>query len=288
MPAIESTASVRNQSATGAANEQRSPKGRSVEDAARDFESYIWGTIFSSMYNSIEKSDLFGDGQTENMFQTMLTHEYSRSISSRNGNSSLAAMMIRQMKHEQTSSQPTSDAPIFSRPVHFKSNEIQPLDLKSPSEADAPFDGSIVDLAGVLDDCFGTQRISSGFGWRIDPFNGTRKFHKGIDIPMECGTELRSPVAGRVIFAGPAQGYGNAVVVRTEDGRELCYGHASAVLCKEGTTVKEGDLLCLSGNTGRSTGPHLHFEVRKDGNHLDPLNFFEELKKNSRFANLRP
>ena len=117
-------------------------------------------------------------------------------------------------------------------------------------------------------------KTTSGFGSRKNPFNSKRmEFHKGIDLGCRIGTKVHSARSGKVIFSGYEEGYGNLVIVEHEFGYKSYYGHLSKILVKNGDTVKTGSLIALSGNTGRSTGPHLHFEIRKNGRALNPMSF---------------
>jgi murein DD-endopeptidase MepM/ murein hydrolase activator NlpD len=112
--------------------------------------------------------------------------------------------------------------------------------------------------------------ISSGFGWRNDPITGAHKFHQGIDIAVAYGRDVKSAAAGTVAFAGVQNGYGNTVIVDHADGRQTRYAHLSRELVRAGDVVEEGQILGKSGNSGRSTGPHLHFEVLVNGRPVDP------------------
>lgn len=113
-------------------------------------------------------------------------------------------------------------------------------------------------------------RFSSRFGVRVDPIDHTRKGHAGLDIAAPQGAPVVAAAAGRVERAGPAGTYGNLVVVRHPDGSETRYAHLSAIGVRVGDEVAAGAPLGQVGSTGRSTGPHLHFEVRRDGRPVDP------------------
>lgn len=115
--------------------------------------------------------------------------------------------------------------------------------------------------------------ITSRFGNRPDPFLGGLAMHAGIDFRSPIGGEIRSSGAGKVIAAGPAGGYGNMVEIDHGLGLSTRYGHMSRILVKVGDDVASGDAIGLSGNTGRSTGPHLHYEVRRKGEAVDPMHF---------------
>lgn len=111
----------------------------------------------------------------------------------------------------------------------------------------------------------GGGRITSGFGVRKDPFTEKHKFHKGIDIACAVGTKVVAAAEGTVVFAGAKKGYGKTVIVEHRNGYRTLYGHLSRFAVKKGDAVKQGQKLALSGMTGRATGPHLHFEVRRRG-----------------------
>lgn len=113
--------------------------------------------------------------------------------------------------------------------------------------------------------------IRSRFGPRIDPINGRLRFHTGIDIAAPAGTPIGAAAAGHVVFAGRNGGYGNMVVIEHADGTLTRYGHAEKLLVKEGDEVSSGQAIALVGSTGHSTGPHLHFEVKKNGHFVNPL-----------------
>ncbi|THV25028.1 M23 family metallopeptidase [Peteryoungia ipomoeae] len=117
------------------------------------------------------------------------------------------------------------------------------------------------------------HEITSRFGNRPDPFFGGLAMHAGIDFRAPTGSEIRSTGTGQVVSAGPAGGYGIMVEIDHGNGLTTRYGHLSRVLVKTGDTLETGDLIGLSGSTGRSTGPHLHYEVRRNGDAVDPIRF---------------
>lgn len=116
--------------------------------------------------------------------------------------------------------------------------------------------------------------ISSPFGRRIDPFTGKLAWHQGIDFATgRTGVEVKAVASGVVTFAGEKQGYGNMVKVNHGNGYETLYAHDEKLLVKPGDIVKKGQVVALSGNSGRSTGPHVHFEVHKNGRVVDPASY---------------
>lgn len=112
--------------------------------------------------------------------------------------------------------------------------------------------------------------VVSSFGNRIDPFTRQRAFHSGIDYPAPTGTPIHASAGGRVIFAGYRPHYGRTVEIDHGGGLVTRYAHASAVLVKVGQVVMPDEPIARVGSTGRSTGPHLHFEILRDGRFVDP------------------
>lgn len=119
------------------------------------------------------------------------------------------------------------------------------------------------------------MRLTSTFGHRSDPFNGRRAVHGGMDIGGPTGQRIMASAAGRVSFAGRASGYGNLIKIDHGHGIETRYGHLSKISVRAGQVIARGADIGRMGSTGRSTGPHLHFEVRLDGRALDPRQFLE-------------
>jgi murein DD-endopeptidase MepM/ murein hydrolase activator NlpD len=119
------------------------------------------------------------------------------------------------------------------------------------------------------------KQIASGFGYRSDPFTKVRKFHEGMDFSARTGTPIYATGDGVIARAdNSASGYGNHIVIRHGFGYETLYGHLSKYNCRPGQTVKRGDVIGYVGSTGRSEAPHLHYEVHKGGEVVNPLNFY--------------
>lgn len=115
------------------------------------------------------------------------------------------------------------------------------------------------------------SEITSSFGWRRHPILGSMRFHSGIDFGASYGSTIRAAEGGTVIFAGWYGGYGNAVIVNHGSGISTLYAHSTQLYVREGQSVEPGDAIAAVGSSGLSTGPHLHFEVRKDGEPVDPM-----------------
>ena len=114
---------------------------------------------------------------------------------------------------------------------------------------------------------------SSSYGWRIDPFNGNKAFHEGLDFTANTGTPIRAAADGIVSSADLGGAYGKLVKIEHGAGLETRYAHASKLLVKAGDRVVKGQIIAEVGSTGRSTGPHLHYEIRLNGESLDPRKY---------------
>ena len=114
-------------------------------------------------------------------------------------------------------------------------------------------------------------RINSPFGWRRDPFGGRRDYHTGLDIKAPTGRSVQAAAPGRVVYSGWMSGYGKTVVLEHRDGSASLYAHCSALTVRVGQSVRQGQSIARVGSTGRSTGSHLHFEIRIGGTPVNPL-----------------
>lgn len=115
--------------------------------------------------------------------------------------------------------------------------------------------------------------LTSGFGYRVSPFTGQAVLHAGLDIANRIGTPIIAPARGTVTFAGWQGAYGNCVIINHGNSLTTRYAHMEKILVKEGQSVNRGDLLGNIGNTGRSTGPHVHYEVRLGGVPVNPMRY---------------
>lgn len=225
-------------------------KDAKLKKACVDFEAVFINEMLKSMRKSIEKCDLFHGGQAEEVYESMLDQELSQNMAGK-GSNSISEMLYNQIKniHQLTEEAETAMTP----------ESIDKTRETSSTHSELPVDG----------------RISSSFGWRKDPFTGKRNFHAGMDMAANEGTDVKAVMAGRVQMVDNQKGYGKVVVLDHGDGYTTLYAHNSDIPVKAGDWVTKGSTIAKVGSTGRSTGPHLHFEVRKDGQRLDPENFFK-------------
>jgi murein DD-endopeptidase MepM/ murein hydrolase activator NlpD len=114
-------------------------------------------------------------------------------------------------------------------------------------------------------------RLTSKLGFRIDPFSKKRAYHAGIDLANRIGTPVVASQSGKVSYVGYRGNYGKTIILVHQQGYTTLYGHLNKILVKRGQVVRQGEKIGTIGNSGRSTGPHLHFEVRQQRRYIDPL-----------------
>lgn len=220
-------------------------RDKELKKACQEFEAIFTYQLLKSMRKTIDKSDLFHGGQGEEIYEALLDQELSKKLAG-SGRSSLANLLYQQLKGE---------AGLSGLPE---------------TDMEEAVDSSAQNFQWPL-----KTRISSGFGWRQDPINGQRRFHQGIDLPAVEGSPVRAALPGRVIYSDYKQDYGQVVVLDHGHGFTTLYAHNKENLVKTGEWVRGGSCLARVGSSGRSTGPHLHFEVRKNGEYLDPLDYLD-------------
>jgi murein DD-endopeptidase MepM/ murein hydrolase activator NlpD len=225
-----------------------------VRTLAAEFESMLLGQMLRQMRSSMFEDEGEGGGMGTGPLADTVFSELSLALS-RAGGLGIGSALLGPLSRESgvdLSGIATNAASLRSdAQATVAANPIAPL--QTPA--------SIATLSG---------RVTSRYGWRRDPIDGANKFHKGVDIAVPVGSEVPSSGAGRVTFAGELPGYGLTVVVAHDDRRSTRYAHLSRLDVVEGATVTEGQVLGLSGATGRVTGPHLHFEALEDGKPVDP------------------
>jgi murein DD-endopeptidase MepM/ murein hydrolase activator NlpD len=192
-------------------------------------QSMFTEIMLKSMEDSIGAEDgLFGGSASSDIYRGMLNEQVAAAMSSRM-KSPLAGELETALTKTSTSTPPKDD----------------PGDAGNPS-TELPVHGI----------------ISSPQGWRRDPITGQTRYHEGTDIAAPAGTPVRAVAEGWVLESGPKGSYGNRVVIQTEDGRKMIYAHNNQNFVKAGDWVSRGDEIAEVGSTGRSTGPHVHFEVK--------------------------
>ncbi len=222
-----------------------------LRQAAREFESLFVSYLLKVMRETIGQSDEPGSGFGRQIYTELFDQELARGMAQRSA-LGIADLVVRHLASERAApAEP--EAGTDTRPAGVpdpSSNVIEPdiPDFRLPVQAP----------------------VSSGFGLRRDPFNHRLKVHRGIDIAAPAGTEVQAALGGEVVSARYERGYGNTVVIRHSDGLQTRYAHLDTLTVKEGEVVPPLHVLGAVGNTGRSTGPHLHFEVIRNGARIDP------------------
>jgi len=224
-----------------------------IRDAARQFESVFLHQVFKTMRSTVPKGGLVDSGFGGEVFTDMLDQQYAE-IASANGQVGLAGIIAAQL-----------GAPMQEtyRPAAAQGHRLRAAQAYADrARVDDPMSGGwIAPVDG---------RVSSAFGPRKLADEEHARQHHGLDIAAPTGTPIRAARAGVVAFAGPRGGYGNTIEIDHGDGLSTLYAHASAIDVEEGDRVRAGKPIGAVGSTGRSTGPHLHFEIRRDGEPVDP------------------
>ncbi|MCF8061398.1 MAG: peptidoglycan DD-metalloendopeptidase family protein [Deltaproteobacteria bacterium] len=229
---------------------EQGAKDRKLRKACEELESVFTYQLLRSMRRTVEKCDLFHGGSGEEVYESLLDQELSKSMTGIDKRG-LADLLYRQLRRKDGPDE-LGGKPPFS---------TEGVGSESPFW---PLEGG---------------RISSGFGWRTDPITGKRRYHQGLDVAAGQGTPIAASLPGRVVRSEYRGGYGNVVELDHGRGITTLYAHNQENLVSVGDWVRAGDPVARVGSTGRSTGPHLHFEVKRHGRTLDPREFLEENKE---------
>jgi flagellar protein FlgJ len=219
-----------------------------LEQAARQFEAMLLQVVIKEMRKTVPEGMFSGTGT--DVFQDMFDQELSSHMLDDGGGLGLA------------------DAIIGNVPSPVQSFQAMPIGIQAYGAQGAATALSRTDIMPV------EGRVSSLFGTRKDPIRGTQREHHGLDIAAPEGTDIRAVRDGTVRFSGERGSYGKLVILDHGDGLETRYAHCSELIVNEGEKIRAGERIALVGTTGRSTGPHLHLEARKDGQAVDPQEIF--------------
>jgi murein DD-endopeptidase MepM/ murein hydrolase activator NlpD len=245
-----------------------------LKDATQQFEGLFLGYLLKVMRSTIEvdKDDTSSLGK--DIYTEMFDHEIALNIA-KVRSLGIGEMMYRQLAGEVEQSshsgnesdqrQPENDgsATVLSSPPD---NTAEPPRGQESKPVERPF---AIPLDGVL---------TSTYGMRQHPLTRERQFHQGLDIAAPIGTPFRAARSGTVVFSGSLGGYGNAIVLEHGDGYRTLYGHAAKLLVSPGENVEAEQVIGIVGNTGKSTGPHLHFELQKGLEKENPREFLTSSK----------
>ncbi|MDK2920716.1 MAG: peptidoglycan hydrolase FlgJ [Desulfonauticus sp.] len=255
--------------------QQKQRELKKLKEVAQDFEAIFLQKIWEQMRKTVPKEGYL-HSKEEDMYLSLFDIELSK-IMAKSGGIGLSELIFEQLK-ERVQHLNSSVAEVDKEAQNID-EQVDRLARKIVEQKQSP-KGGIVAFPQSLapDKRLGENfvwpvkgEISSSFGWRIDPFTGQKAWHSGIDIAVPKNTEVKACWSGKVIFAGEKAGYGKTVILKHKNGLISLYAHNSKLLVEEGQFVRFGQKIALSGSSGRSTGPHLHFELRKGELALDPL-----------------
>lgn len=255
-------------SAPGPSSSSARQTPEQLKALAAQFESLLLNQMMaamrSSMFDDEDKDSGFAKGPLADAMYSELSLALSRAGGFGLGDSVLGPLM-REAGKDSRSSGLTGD---MSMPLSMLTPGVSGgLTIDTAGD---PASAGLPRMDNPLSRTLASARISSQFGWRQDPLDGTLKFHKGTDVAMPVGRDVPAAMSGRVVYAGERSGYGLTVEVDHGNGLMTRYAHLSEVSVNVGDNVGEGQSLAKSGATGRVTGPHLHFEVLDQGQPVDP------------------
>jgi murein DD-endopeptidase MepM/ murein hydrolase activator NlpD len=255
----------------------RDPQREQVRRLAQEFEAMLMTQMLREMRRSmLSDDDEAGGGLGRDTMTDTMDIELGQALS-RVGGFGLSGLLLKAIERGvglggpvtigsgQPATMPAvpSDADsaqelLQAAPTPFGVEEaVSPPDAVAPSEAVAPPEPE----TGASGLRIPVGHVTSAYGWRRDPFTGTPRFHKGIDVAQAYGQDVPAAGAGRVVFAGDRGNYGTTVVVEHSSGQQTLYAHLSAADVRAGEQVDAGQVIGRTGDSGRATGPHLHFEV---------------------------
>ncbi|MGB0640506.1 MAG: peptidoglycan DD-metalloendopeptidase family protein [Myxococcota bacterium] len=238
-------------------------RSKDQAEAARAFESFMVQTMVKEMRKTIPEGML--SSSAADMFMDIFDQEIASRIAD-SGGLGFESLLVADGTIPGGMSGIADLSPVS---LPSSNNSLTIMKRKGPRAARAKVkvDGNMP-VSGAV--------ITSRFGKRTDPFHGKVRNHKGVDFAAKQGTPITPVKAGTVVSAGKRGGYGNVVVVDHGDGTTSLYAHCHELKVQKGQRVGRGDVIATVGSTGRSTGPHLHLEVHKDGSAIDPMSVLDE------------
>ncbi|HUX08565.1 MAG TPA: peptidoglycan DD-metalloendopeptidase family protein [Acidobacteriota bacterium] len=248
--------------------EERIAERAELRQAAQDFEAMFINLLLREMWPDQEEEGMFGKSTASEFYRDMFNTELSNEMS-RSGQLGLAEMLERQvagmlgLEEEDDGFIPGKVlGRALPQPVRRGAERVYQAVEQVATKAAERFLRPLTE-----------GWISSRFGMRNDPFNGERRHHEGIDFAALEGSPVKASADGVVKFSGRQTGYGNLVIIEHTDGYETRYAHNADNHVRKGEVVSKGQVIASVGDSGRATGPHLHFEVRKEGEAVDPIGF---------------
>jgi murein DD-endopeptidase MepM/ murein hydrolase activator NlpD len=248
-----------------------------LQEQLEEFASLLIFQMLQAMRRTVPHNGLLTKGFAHDLYMSLFDQEIARHIA-RRGDLGLTALLQRQF------SEPADHTGVPGRPPSAERRSRDTLEAhvsilpeavrKHQALAAYRYQGTqspgtfSVPVAGSF---------TSPFGWRRDPFDGEERWHNGVDIAAPAGTVVQAAAPGRVLFSGTQPDYGNLLILAHADGYHTYYAHNAENLVAAGAYVEQGQPIARVGRSGRATGTHVHFEVHRHGQALDPVSFLPTL-----------
>lgn len=255
---------------------------------AAEFESMLVLQMIKTMRQSMLDEESQGEGLGNDTFTGTIDNELARHLTGDGGLGLQQSMLEAWDRQRGSAASSPAPAGAIGDALGLARAGLSPVVARTATAsvarpAETTLRPDAIDRAddhGPDDSAFALEidgRVSSAYGWRRDPLHGRTRFHGGIDLAASYGTEVPAAAGGTVVSAREQGGYGLTVVVSHGDGYQTRYAHLSSIDVREGDAVGKGTLVGRVGSTGRSTAPHLHFEVLQGGRRIDPDRFVKNL-----------
>jgi len=261
-------------------NSEGETRLQELKKATQEFEAVFIGYMLKVMRSTVEPAEEGEGALGKDVYLSMFDQEIALQMA-RNSSLGIGEMMYRQLEQtvketsrlsETLAREVDNPLPASRVPTSVEEQLLGQSDIpthnheqQGKSETDK---GATAAWSAPVE-----GRLSSPFGMRSDPFSQATQFHRGIDIAAPAGAPIRAAQSGTVVFSGHLRGYGNTIILEHPGGYRTLYGHASRNLVKEGDLISTEQIIGEVGKSGRSTGTHLHFELQKGSERVNPKEF---------------
>jgi Rod binding domain-containing protein len=235
-----------------------------LKRVSQEFEALFVAHLLKVMRDTIEESGLTEGSFGKSIYSDLFDQEFSRSIA-QHGALGISDLLLKHLSIEGLEAPAEGEKPNPAGDLETQpSTSLVPNPSPRPTDIEA--DSDVPDFRMPIQ-----APVSSRFGMRRDPFTRQIQFHKGLDLAAPMGTEVRAALAGEVSYVGYRPSFGNTVVIQHSDGLQTRYAHLATTAVRKGELIGAEEVLGSVGNSGHSTGPHLHFEVLRWGEQIDPM-----------------
>ncbi|MGE3536964.1 MAG: peptidoglycan DD-metalloendopeptidase family protein [Candidatus Tectimicrobiota bacterium] len=270
LQADEGTRSQQLQAQLATRSQSGTDKAQETRKAATELGSLFVSQVLQAMRRTVPKSGLLDQGFAQETYVSMFDQEIARHIAQRE-DLGLQALLQRQLRTASAGDQPPAAGTPDSTPLPRRGPErlatvsglARGTAVAAYRQQESPGESAfILPLAG---------RQTSGFGRRMHPIHQEERLHHGVDLAAPPGTPIQAAADGQVVFSGTQAGYGNVVILQHAQGYTTRYAHNAENLVAVGSSVRQGQPIATVGQTGDATGPHVHFEIRRHNQPLDPM-----------------